>query len=136
MRTHDGRYTGWVPRVVRVPILARRLKLLLLSHAVIFGGRFRPRLARWFSGFYVRENHGFFGPTLGWGPVPFGWLRRHVVDRDAWVVAPCWYFLPELLAQLRDTVLAFAKYRLGALDGPNGGDWSDHRWWPQCPRFE
>lgn len=117
---------GWVPSAVRIPLLARNVR-----HAVEWRCEptYRPGLVHRVSGMWLHQRGGRW-------PAPFGWAWRRERDRDVWLLAPRWYFIPRDIANWwYGTVMHFLKHRLGAVDGPECGLWSEHRWWPSCPRW-
>lgn len=133
MRTYDGHYTGWLPRAVRVKQLARRLNHLLLAHAVVFGGNFRPQLTRRIDGIdYEVHDRG--------RRLPFGWVSRRLIGYDTYRVGPWWYFLPRDIGDwwwsVRCSVLRLAAERGMVELWVRHGYLVRTRWWPHCPRFE
>ena len=127
MRTLDGRYTGWIPRAVWVPRMGRRVRAALewragLSRPSVFG--------------MVRTYSGEFVATVGRPLVPFGWSLRRERNRDLYLLAPRWYFLPRDIADL----CWRAYVEITRLAIQRGAAEVEHeysvRWWPSCPRFE
>lgn len=77
---------GWVPSNVRRLLCATNVRFALEWCAPY---RHETGLARLYSGPYLHEIPAEHAP-----PVPFGWALRRCEARDAYELAPWWYFLP------------------------------------------
>jgi hypothetical protein len=114
---------GWIPSTVKMQLLGKNVRFALDWRAPY---RHETGLVRLYGGVYFHQRRASI-------EIPFGWCVRRDLSRDYYVVGPWWHFLSRDIAdafyRARDHFRRFAK-RHGAIEGPDGGFWSDHRWWP------